>query len=855
MSAPANGTDKLLFYLNGSRIELQNSDVQPELTLLEFIRSRGVTGCKLGCAEGGCGACTVSVARWDPEANTSRHEAVNACLFPVCAADGLAVFTVDGIGSSRNPHPAQEQISQCHGSQCGFCTPGIVMALFARLQTSDALAEGDIDAAMDGNLCRCTGYRPILDAARKFADAEPGTGKLDEASFPEELRAYVASKQRKVLGQRPARREDGPVQAVWHRPTTLEEICKLKAEFGADAKLVAGNTEVGVDAKFRKMKFPTLVFTKGVDELSRISVEEPSASGTGGVTVGGAVTLSNLKAALESEINGARPSHQSRTLQAVSEMLKWFASTQIRNTATLAGNIVTASPISDTCHILVAIGATADLAKFDTVTKTVVHRTVALADFFKGYRKVDCAADETVVSIRLPFAAEDEFFGSYKQGQRREDDIAICGAGLRIKLDKSSGVVQDCTFMFSGMAPLVKKAEAAEAFCRGKKLVDLTTSESRKKLGAIARDDDFNLPAGVPGGRPEFRMTLAASFLFKFFISVREQSGVGVDATESSAGHNLLHHAGSTAEQQHSSVLKGGIVTTLGDSPEAALSLKGELPPQAAAKDTLRGPVGQPIMHRSALLQCTGEALYNDDVAARKKNTTLQAALVLTDRAVACITAVDASAALTMEGVKAWVDESDIPEGGSNIAGEVIQDETIFMPKNKPIDCVGRFVGVIVAETRQQALAAAAAVKVTYSEPKEKGIYSISDAIAADSFHGTPLKIVAGDSDGVWKAAETDDDIVVVEGEVRIGGQEHFYLETQGTCAIPGEEENNEMHIISSTQAPKGTQEAIHRILGIPFHKVTVQASVRLPGARRRFPAVHSFFLCVTSHRVSLCCR
>ena len=861
-SSSSSSSSSLLFYLNGQRVEVSTQDVQPEVTLLEFIRSQGVTGAKLGCAEGGCGACTVNIARWDDDSQAVRHEAVNACLFPLCATDGTAVFTVDGIGTSSKPHPVQDRVSSCHGSQCGFCTPGIVMALFARLQTSEVLSEGDIDAAMDGNLCRCTGYRPILAAARTFAGAEGASARIDDAvAFPDELREYAAalaqkdSATTKVLGEGRPDTGPGPARAVWHRPTTLEEACRVKAEHGADGKLVAGNTEVGVDAKFRKMQSPVLIFTKGVPELRELTVVEPGTSdGTahsGYMDVGGATTLSTLKEALTAEIDGPRPAYQCRPLAALRDMLQWFASTQIRNAATLAGNIVTASPISDTCHVLVAMGASVELAQFDSATQSVKRRRVALAEFFKGYRKVDCGPDELVVSIRLPLGSSElDFVGSFKQGQRREDDIAICGAGLRLRLDSTaSATVRDCTFMFSGMAPLVKRAEHAEAFCRGKTLAELTTAEARHQLGKIARDYDFDLPAGVPGGRPEYRMTLAASFLFKFFVRVRaELSGAKeppqdtVDPTEVSAGHNLLHHAGSTSEQQHSSVCTGGLMTTTatkatgagaggGAAAAAAVAVaaaaEGKVAPVPVADaEASRGLVGKPIMHRSALLQCTGEALYTDDVVAKRRETAFQAAFVYTDRAVASVLGVDPSAALEMEGVKGWVDASDIPAGGSNTAGEIIQDETIFMPLNKPVECTGRILGVVVATTRRQALAAAAAVKVTYEQTERKGVFTIQDAIEADSFHGDAIHIRDGDVDSAFKAAsDGDEDIVVVEGEVRIGGQEHFYLETQATCAIPGEDGTKEMHILSSTQAPKGTQEAVHKLLGIPFHKVTVQAS------------------------------
>lgn len=160
-------SSKLTFYLNGTKILLDNPD--PEATILEYIRATGLTGTKLGCAEGGCGACTVIVASYDQTTKQVYHAAINACISPLVYLDGKHLITVEALGTSKNPHPAQERIAKFHGSQCGFCTPGFVMSLYAVLRNNKDPSAHDLEEAFDGNLCRCTGYRPILDAARTFA--------------------------------------------------------------------------------------------------------------------------------------------------------------------------------------------------------------------------------------------------------------------------------------------------------------------------------------------------------------------------------------------------------------------------------------------------------------------------------------------------------------------------------------------------------------------------------------------------------------------------------------------------------------------------------------------------------------
>src|SRR4051812_5285367 len=170
----ASYDDTLRFYLNGTRVTLDDFD--PEVTLLEYLRGIGLTGTKLGCAEGGCGACTVVVSQYNPTTKKIYHASVNACLAPLVSIDGKHVITVEGIGNVKKPHPAQERVAKSHGSQCGFCTPGIVMSLYALLRNNSSPTEHDVEEAFDGNLCRCTGYRPILDAAQTFSTKAVGCG-------------------------------------------------------------------------------------------------------------------------------------------------------------------------------------------------------------------------------------------------------------------------------------------------------------------------------------------------------------------------------------------------------------------------------------------------------------------------------------------------------------------------------------------------------------------------------------------------------------------------------------------------------------------------------------------------------
>eukprot|EP00435_Cladocopium_sp_Y103_P059865 s424_g21.t1 len=308
---------QLSFYVNGKPIKVQ--DAEPHHTLLWFLRERlGLTGTKLGCGEGGCGACTVTVAQFQGE--TVVHRAVNACLAPLCSVDGCHVTTVEGIGTSNKPHPVQQRVAELHGSQCGFCTPGIVMSLYTTLCRTSKPTLSEIESSFDGNLCRCTGYRPILDAAKTFvcdkqkcpssdlavtpqrpeqekdvkicsttADVLKNLGdeRIQEASFPEALKTRLEPL--KVTG----------TKVTWYRPTDLATLLMLK-KADPKAKMVAGNTEVGIETKFKQCEYGTMISTSAVAELQELSIRN------GVMTIGGAVTLSTLEHFLEAQETNVR---------------------------------------------------------------------------------------------------------------------------------------------------------------------------------------------------------------------------------------------------------------------------------------------------------------------------------------------------------------------------------------------------------------------------------------------------------------------------------------------------------------------------------------------------------------------
>lgn len=344
----------------------------PEDTLLSYLREKlRLCGTKLGCGEGGCGACTVMVSKYNRKKNIVNHYAVNACLTPVCSMHGLAVTTVEGIGSTKTKlHPVQERIAKAQGSQCGFCTPGIVMSMYSLLRNSSTPNMKDLEITFQGNLCRCTGYRPIIEGYRTFTGEyklggnEPcamgdkccKNGKIEtdnqlfdsneftpfdpsqEPIFPPELKLYDALDAEALYFTGP--------RVNWFRPTTLAQILEIKKKFN-DAKIIVGNTEVGVEMKFRHFRYPVLTNPTLIPELTRLEINAT------GVRVGSAVTLAEMENVLNEEISRL-PEYETRLFLAIVQMLHYFAGKQIRNAASVGGNIMTGSPISDLTPIFTA---------------------------------------------------------------------------------------------------------------------------------------------------------------------------------------------------------------------------------------------------------------------------------------------------------------------------------------------------------------------------------------------------------------------------------------------------------------------------------------------------------------------
>jgi xanthine dehydrogenase small subunit len=467
-------TGAVRFLLDGEVREVAGID--PTTTVLEWLRGARRCGTKEGCAEGDCGACTVVLA--ELKGGGVRLRAVNACILFLPAMDGKALFTVESLAKDGALHPVQRALVECHGSQCGFCTPGFVMSMWALYETERAPTRRRIDDALAGNLCRCTGYRPIVDAVQKayaYADAHPG----DRADLAARLAAIQRAGTLELA-------HDGRRAFV---PRTAEALADLLLAH-PDARLVAGATDVGLWVTKQHQKLPVAIHVSAVDELARVTVSDTH------LEIGAAATYADAHEAIGAE----HPDF--------GELVRRIGSRQIRNAGTIAGNIANASPIGDTLPALVALEASVVLRRGRE------PRELPVEDFILGYRKTALGPGEFIERVRVPRADPARLFRAYKISKRFDQDIsAVCGA---FSLEVEGGRVKRARLAYGGMAATPKRARGCEAALVGRPWTEATVEAALPAL-----DADF-APIGDMRASAAYRRLVARNLLRKLHAETAE---------------------------------------------------------------------------------------------------------------------------------------------------------------------------------------------------------------------------------------------------------------------------------------------------------------------------------------------
>ena len=460
----------------------------PTTTVLSWLREQQrLSGTKEGCNEGDCGACTVIVGEWMADAgggaDALRLRTVNACLMFLPMLDGKALLTVEDL---HGRHPAQQALVATHGSQCGFCTPGFVMSLAAlhqrHAEAGSRPTRAEVADELSGNLCRCTGYRPILDAGeRMFDSAAPA---IDTAPIVAALRQLQGDA---------ALHGDG-----FHAPHSLDELATLRAAM-PQARLLAGGTDIGVWVNKQFRELGEIIHLGRVRELQRI------AEADGRLEIGAGATLTDAWQALVQRW----PSLQ--------EMALRFASPPVRNAGTMGGNIANGSPIGDAAPVLIALGA-------DIVLRQgAQQRTLPLQDFYVDYMRNRQQPGEFVQALRVPLPQAGTTLRAYKLSKRFDSDISGLAAGLWLSFDGE--VVRDARFAFGGMAAIVRRATRAEAAVRGR-----PWSENVVRAAMDALDEDY-APLTDLRASASYRRRAARNLLYRCWLETRPEAPLEAQAT------------------------------------------------------------------------------------------------------------------------------------------------------------------------------------------------------------------------------------------------------------------------------------------------------------------------------------
>lgn len=470
------------FLLNGEVISA--ADVEPTRSVLNYLRENlQLSGTKEGCAEGDCGACTVVLGEL-LDNDQLELKAVNACIQFVPTLDGKALFTVEALRQRNGElHPVQQAMVDEHGSQCGFCTPGFIMSLWSVYNQYQALAsrpnQTDLRTALSGNLCRCTGYRPILEAGEKMFDL-PAVD-FDYDGLKQQLQALKRSEALVY--------DDHGVK--FYAPKTIAELTRLRAEH-PQATLLAGCTDIGlwVNKQFRELG--DIIYIGEVAELKNIDEDDQR------VRIGAGANLSDAYQALANHY------------PQITEMWERFASVPIRNAGTLGGNVANGSPIGDSMPWLIALGARVVLRSESE------QRTIALEDLYLDYMKKSMRADEIVEALEVPLPAAGQVFRTYKISKRYDSDISAVCAAFALQLDGER--ITDARIAFGGMAATPKRASRCEQALQGQSWDE---TSARAAMAALAED---YTPLSDMRSSADYRQQCAQNLLYRFFLETRTEN-------------------------------------------------------------------------------------------------------------------------------------------------------------------------------------------------------------------------------------------------------------------------------------------------------------------------------------------
>jgi xanthine dehydrogenase/oxidase len=836
MSNKKDSQNNLQFFINGEKHQIENPD--PSVLLVDYLRSTkiGLTGTKHACGQGGCGSCTVMLSYWDDARNEVVNASCNSCLRPLVALDGMEVTTIEGLGSvDTEISPVQYAIAKNNGSQCGYCTPGFVMNMHSLLienQNKD-LTKKEIEQCFDGNICRCTGFRPILYAMKTFAsDWTPA----DEIGTPPCLidpsQAVKCYDKPREINENDLNKAPRPLHfskngIEWFRPIHIQAVHDIMDKYqDSSIKLVCGNTSKGIPS-INPTDPTVMIDISQIKELKKLKITESQ------ITVGAATTYSEFLDILDKQIAEADAA-QLKGLKALHYMAIRTAGKIVRNMASLAGNtmlvarnITSGYPFpSDLFVALAALETKLSISLKDDIQK------IPILDFLDLYNNdQEFRQQAIIVAYHIPMTKSDDFVQTFKVALRLENSHSLANAGFKLRLDKNK-CIKDAILIVGGIDTKPFRANNTEQFLVGKPLDATTMSEgltilSKELSSLIDSLPQWFLDLPTEGVSNTYRKSLIESYFYKYFIEIlKEISPNDVPAEDLSAPQTEFDRPVSKGTQHYSSY-----------------------------KDEF--PVNLPIIKLSAFEQATGEAIYTHDIAVPVKG--LQGAFVTSTQTLAKFhyhipiengTFQEASVAEVLAhvkskfvGVVAFFTYRDIPEGGTNGSSDPYAPDPIFCVDE--VTCFGQCIGLLVAEEEQTAINAANYLSnncICYTDFGNI-ILDIREAVKANSIFPNYTqatddnqKITAPNSDISWviktggaglesglqygNATINGVACTIVAGTQQTGDQIHFYMETQSCFSQPGEQ--RQMLINPSSQSPDSVQTNISQTLNISENNIEV---------------------------------
>ncbi|XP_027104302.1 indole-3-acetaldehyde oxidase-like isoform X1 [Coffea arabica] len=820
------GNGSLVFAVNGEKFELATLD--PSTTLLQFFRYHTrFKSVKLGCGEGGCGACVVMLSKYNPELDQVEDFSVSSCLTLLCSVNGCSITTSEGLGNSKDGfHPIHQRFAGFHASQCGYCTPGMCMSFFSALAKAEKtnrpepppgfskLTVSEAEKAIAGNLCRCTGYRPIADACKSFAadvdledlglnsfwrKGEPKEVKLSRlplytpdgrfSRFPEFLKGRSKSPKSLHLEN-----------SSWYTPTTLEELRSLLNSNLIEndkLRLVVGNTGMGYYKELDN--YDRYIDLRYLSELQTIRRNHH------GIEIGAAVTISKVIACLKDADTLNYSTDGKQVFEKLANHMEKIASGFIRNSASIGGNLVMAqrkSFPSDIATILLAVGSIV------SITTGHKHESITLEEFLT---RPPMDSRSVLLSVQIPHlepkgngnnsgSNSKLVFETYRAAPRPLGNALpyLNAAFLADVSHQVSGVlVNNIQLVFGAYGTKhATRARKVEEYLSGRMLSASVLYEAVKLVKVDV------MPA-VGTSHAAYRTSLAIGFLFQFLSPFLRVGSVACGGLSNGLTGDLLkdslenHRDTSLCQWEYSKLL---------------LSAKQEL---KSSKEY--HPVGEPITKSGAAIQASGEAVYVDDIPSPPN--CLHGAFIYSTKPLARVKGVDLESNNQLSGVAALISYKDIPEQGENVGSKAMfGSEPLFA--DDLTRCAGQQIAFVVANTQKFADIAANSALVKYDTANlDPPILTIEEAVERSSFFQVPPflypKQVGDFSKGMAEA-----DHKILSAEIKLPSQYYFYMETQTALAVP--DEDNCMVVYSSIQCPELTHSVIATCLGVPEHNIRV---------------------------------